>query len=64
MATRTQDERRKYNSVTSYLPPELKQRAMRLAESDPRLSVSRIIEESLERYLPQLERKVGKTKEV
>ena len=46
--------------VTAYLTPVLKRRATKLASTDPRLSVSKLIEESLEMQLPELERKYGR----
>lgn len=45
--------------VTGYIAPALKTRAQRVARKAPKLTVSRQIEECLERGLPEIEARVG-----
>jgi hypothetical protein len=44
--------------MSTYVRPDIKRRVKKLAEVDPRWSISRIIEESLERSLPEIEKEL------
>jgi hypothetical protein len=46
------------NPMSTYVRPDIKRRVQKLAEIDPRWSISRIIEESIERCLPALEKEL------
>lgn len=54
----TKDKPRRENPMTCYARHDLKRRAEKLAAVDPRWSVSRILETSLERTLPELEKEL------
>jgi hypothetical protein len=43
--------------VTSYIPPALKQRMERVVAEDRHMTISRLIDEAVERYLGELERR-------
>jgi hypothetical protein len=54
----TVKEKLRENPMSTYVRPDLKRRVKKLAEVDPRWSISRIIEASLERALPALEKEL------
>ena len=41
--------------ITSYVPPALKERMERVVAGDRHMTISRLIDEAVERYLPELE---------
>jgi hypothetical protein len=41
--------------ITSYIPPALKERMERIVAKDRHMTISRLIDEAVERYLPELE---------
>lgn len=45
--------------VSAYVDPQLKKRAHRVTKKQPRLTMSRIIGECLEKALPDIEERVG-----
>jgi hypothetical protein len=52
------DTKLRDNPMSTYVRPDIKRRVKKLAEVDPRWSISRIIEESLERSLPEIEKEL------